>query len=68
MTPVVRYHWKVEVFNKPNWKEIFNSDAIGYYGTGDVYNPDIQVKVLDEEINKFELDIHLPALGAIILK
>jgi len=68
MTPVVRYHWKVEVFNKSNWKEIFNSDAIGYYGTGDVYNPDIQVKVLDEEINKFELEIHLPALGAVILK
>jgi len=68
MTPVVRYHWKVEVFNKPNWKEIFNSDAIAYYGTGDVYNPDIQVKLLDEEINKFELEIHLPALGAVILK
>jgi 1,4-alpha-glucan branching enzyme len=68
MTPVVRYHWKVEVFTKSNWKEIFNSDAVCYYGTGDVYNPDIQVKLLNEEIKKFELDIHLPALGAVILK
>jgi len=68
MTPVVRNNWKVYAKNKPHWKEIYNSDAKKYWGTGDVLNPDIQVKMVNKKERIFELNIHLPALGAIILK
>jgi 1,4-alpha-glucan branching enzyme len=68
MTPVVRNNWKVHVEGKTSWKEIYNSDNKKYWGTGDVLNPDIQFKILDKKEKIFELNIHLPALGAIILK
>jgi 1,4-alpha-glucan branching enzyme len=68
MTPVVRRDWKVYTYDKKAWKEIFNSDAKKYWGTGDVYNPDIAVKLVDKNSNQFEINVHLPALGAIVLK
>jgi 1,4-alpha-glucan branching enzyme len=68
MTPVVRNNWKVYAKNKPHWKEIYNSDAKKYWGTGEVLNPDIDIKMVDKKEEIFELDIHLPALGAVILK
>ncbi len=68
MTPVVRNKWKVHVDGKTSWKEIYNSDNKKYWGTGDVLNPDIQVKMVNKKERIFELNIHLPALGAIILK
>ena len=68
MTPVARHHWKVRVKGKNNWKEIFNSDEKKYWGTGDVFNPDIKYTVLDKKEQFLELDIHLPPLGAVVLK
>ncbi|HEV8081337.1 MAG TPA: 1,4-alpha-glucan branching protein GlgB [Chitinophagaceae bacterium] len=68
MTPVVRKNWKIYAKGKPHWKEIYNSDDKKYWGTGDVLNTDIQVKMVDKKEKIFELNIHLPALGAIILK
>ncbi len=59
---------KVYAKNKPHWKEIFNSDAKKYWGTGDVLNLDIQVEMVNKKERIFELNIHLPALGGIILK
>ena len=68
MTPVIRRDWKVYTYGKKAWKEIFNSDAKKYWGTGDVYNPDIAVKLVDKNSDQFEINVHLPALGAIVLK
>ncbi len=68
MTPVVRMNWKIQVRGKSEWKEIFNSDSKIYWGTGDVYNPDIKALVLDKKEPFLELNVHLPALGAIVLK
>ena len=68
MTPVVRNNWKVYARGKPHWKEIFNSDSREYYGTGDVLNPDIQVKMVNKKSRIFEINVHLPALGGVILK
>lgn len=68
MTPVVRLNWKVQIRGKDKWKEIFNSDKKKYWGTGDVYNPDIEIEVLDKKEDLVELTVHLPALGAIVLK
>ncbi len=68
MTPVVRRDWKIYAHDKKSWTEIFNSDAKKYWGTGDVFNPDPEVKLVDKNTNRFEINVHLPALGAIVLK
>ncbi len=68
LTPVVRRDWRVYTFGKKEWKEIFNSDLKKYWGTGDVYNPDIKVSSVDNTEDMYELTIHLPPLSAIVLK
>ena len=68
MTPVVRHNWKVYAKGKPHWKEIYNSDDQKFGGTGDVLNPSLEVKLVDKKERIFEINIHLPALGGVILK
>ena len=68
MTPVVRSDWKVYAHGKESWKEIFNSDDKKYWGTGDVFNPAPVVKLVDKNTLRYEINVHLPALGAVVLK
>jgi 1,4-alpha-glucan branching enzyme len=68
MTPVIRRDWKIYATGKPAWKEIFNSDSKKYWGTGDVFNPEVGTKLVDKKEKKYEITIHLPPLGAIVLK
>ena len=68
LTPVIRHDWKVYTYGKKQWREIFNSDAKQYWGTGDVYNPEILTVSLDKNDNMYEINVHLPPLGAIVLK
>ena len=68
MTPVVRPNWKLYTYGKKAWKEIFNSDDKKYWGTGDVYNPALVVVPVDKNPYLSEINIHLPALGAVVLK
>ncbi|HEY4288404.1 MAG TPA: 1,4-alpha-glucan branching protein GlgB [Puia sp.] len=67
-TPVVRRDWKVYARGKAQWKEIFNSDDKKYWGTGDTNNPDVPVKLVDESDDIYELTVHLPPLGAVVLR
>ena len=68
LTPVVRRDWKVYATGKKVWEEIFNSDAAKYWGTGDTYNPAIPVRLVDEGEDRYELTLHLPPLGSVVLK
>jgi 1,4-alpha-glucan branching enzyme len=68
LTPVVRHYWKIVTYGKSEWKEIFNSDDKKYWGTGDVYNPEIITTLVDKNEDLYEINVHLPPLGAIILK
>ena len=68
MTPVVRRDWKIKIAGKKQWKEIFNSDTLAYWGTGDVYNPDVKVKLVDKDAALYEINIHLPALAGVVLR
>jgi 1,4-alpha-glucan branching enzyme len=68
LTPVARHDFPVWVNGKGKWKEIFNSDSKHYWGTGDVFNPDIPATLVDKKQKRYELRLHLPALGAVILK
>jgi 1,4-alpha-glucan branching enzyme len=68
LTPVVRHHWKVYTHGKTAWKEIFNSDDKKYWGSGDVYNPEIITNLVDKNEDLYEIIVHLPPLGALVLK
>lgn len=68
LTPVVRHHWKIVTHGKSAWKEIFNSDDKKYWGSGDVYNPEIAVNPVDKNEDMYEINVHLPPLGALVLK
>jgi len=68
MTPTVRRDWKVYANGKSQWSEIFNSDLKKYWGTGNVYNPEIQTVLVDKNESRYEINVHLPPLGAIVLR
>jgi len=68
MTPEVRHDWKIQVHGKESWQEIFNSNDKKYWGTGDVFNPEILVTELDKNSALFEINVQLPPLGAIVLR
>jgi 1,4-alpha-glucan branching enzyme len=68
MTPVARHDWKIRLHGKKSWKEVFNSDLVEYHGTGDVFNPVIRQELIDRENGLLELTVHLPPLGAVLLK
>lgn len=67
MTPVVRKDWEIWVHGKGDWKEVFNSNATEFWGTGDVFNPSVNSELVDEPSVCYKLKVHLPALGAVIL-
>ncbi|MDP4264095.1 MAG: 1,4-alpha-glucan branching protein GlgB [Bacteroidota bacterium] len=68
MTPVVRLDWQIFLRGKTYEKEIFNTDAVKYWGTGNVYNPDIRSELVDEEQEIYRLTLNLPPLAGLILK
>jgi 1,4-alpha-glucan branching enzyme len=68
MTPAVRYDWEVYVREKSYTAEIFNSDMTIYWGTGNVFNPDIRSELVDKTQKIYRLRVNLPPLAGIILK
>jgi 1,4-alpha-glucan branching enzyme len=68
LTAVVRNDWAIYVNDKQFTKEIFNSDNRNYWGTGDVFNPDIRSELVNEEQKLYKLTLNLPPLGGIVLK
>jgi 1,4-alpha-glucan branching enzyme len=67
MTPVVRNDWRIRVHGKRKWQEVFNSDDHQFYGTGDVFNPQIRTEAVKGDRKAVDIIINLPPLGAIIL-
>jgi 1,4-alpha-glucan branching enzyme len=68
MTPVVRRDWKIQVAGKDAWTEIFNSDNEAYWGTGKVFNPQPECRLVDKKTKLYEINIHLPPLGAVLFR
>jgi len=67
MTPVPRHQFPIHVAGKKVWKEIFNSDAKKYGGTGDLTNTSIVLHPQDEKGEWSQVLLNLPALSAIVL-
>lgn len=68
MTTQVRNDWEIYVHGKAEWQEIFNSNSKEFWGTGDVYNPEIRIELVDEGTKAYKLTVNLPALGAVVLR
>lgn len=68
LTPEVRRNWKVYAKGKEAWKEIYNSDDKKYWGTGDVFNPEILTVLVDKKELLYEINVHLPPLGAVVIR
>ncbi|MGF7231915.1 1,4-alpha-glucan branching protein GlgB, partial [Arachidicoccus sp.] len=68
LTPEVRLSWKINVFGKAKWVEVFNSNNKEFWGTGDVNNTDIVINEIDKKAKYYSLEVNLPALSAIVLK
>jgi len=68
MTPIERYDWKIRVYGKTQWKQIFCSDEAKYWGTGKFSEQEIQIEELDKKTRHVEINLNLPALSAIILQ
>ena len=68
MTPMIRNNWTIYVHNKAEWKEIFNSDNKDFWGSGNVYNPNIHAELVDEASKCYKLHIHLPPLAGVVIR
>jgi len=68
VTPVVRMDWKIQAYGKSAWAEVFNSDSVDFHGTGNVFNPNPGVRVVDKKTGLYEINCHLPALAAVIFR
>ncbi|MEO8172605.1 MAG: 1,4-alpha-glucan branching protein GlgB [Sediminibacterium sp.] len=68
VTPVVRNDWEIYVHGKGKWAEVFNSDSKEFWGTGDVYNPEVNSELVDKPSKCYKIKVNLPALGAIVLR
>jgi 1,4-alpha-glucan branching enzyme len=68
LTPVPRKGYTIGMEKKGNWSEIFTSDALEFYGTGN-HNSDI---LIGEKItgyhHPYSIKANLPALSCIVLK
>jgi 1,4-alpha-glucan branching enzyme len=68
MTPVVRHDWIIEIAGKKKWKEIYNSDAAAFGGTGTVFNGEIKTKPLQDADTMTTINLNIPALSLIVLR
>ena len=68
MTPKERVNWKVNVPEQEIWVEIFNSDDVRYWGTGNYMNTVLLLPELVNNDDHYQLTLTLPPLAGIVLK
>jgi 1,4-alpha-glucan branching enzyme len=67
LNPVPKEGWGIEVTRRYS-KEIFNSDSVAFWGTGNYSNNELRCEPLNEEEFRYKVVVNLPPLGAILLK
>jgi 1,4-alpha-glucan branching enzyme len=68
LTPVVRTDWKLIVDGYKKWKQVFNSDDVSYWGTGNFSNTVTNIIVINSDNGACELTLQLPPLAAVVLR
>jgi 1,4-alpha-glucan branching enzyme len=70
VNPIPKEYWEIEV-GRPYRTEIFNSDSLAFWGTGNYMNTEVRCESIDEQEEKtdrYKLIVKLPPLGAVLLK
>jgi 1,4-alpha-glucan branching enzyme len=67
MTPLPKHQFPIHIQGKTIWKEVFNSDAKPFWGTGDFYNDILQGVETDNSSKWHTVYLELPPLAAIVL-
>lgn len=68
MTPVYRQNYKIGLPFKASWKEIFNSDATEYFGSGKLNTTAFVPEAASVNGREYSISINIAPLGAMILK
>ena len=67
-TPVVREQYRFGVPNSSNWLEVFNSDALKYWGSGMESRKLVEAEKTPFHGQKLSIELTLPSLTVIVLK
>jgi 1,4-alpha-glucan branching enzyme len=67
-TPEVRYHYRVGVPYRGQWKEIFNSDDAKYSGSGILNSGSLTTSPVKYHLRDYSISLTLPPLGISVLK
>ncbi|MFC5281932.1 1,4-alpha-glucan branching protein GlgB [Pedobacter alpinus] len=67
LTPVPRENYRFGVSGKGTWKEIFNSDALEYWGSG-ITNPDKPSEARGSHWKANSIEINIPPLAMVMFK
>lgn len=68
MTPIPHEHYTVGVFASENWKEVFNSDAPQYGGSGVCNTQVLKTHKVPYNGKENSLHLRLPPLAAVVLR
>ncbi|MES2455233.1 MAG: 1,4-alpha-glucan branching protein GlgB [Bacteroidota bacterium] len=68
LTPVYRENYRVGLPFKAKWKEIFNTDADEFYGSGKLNQGTLQPDAEECHGREYSLVLNVPPLAALILK
>ena len=60
--------WKMELKGKTTWKEIYNSNDIAYWGSGQLVNTPLTITAIDKKKKVYEINMAIPALSAVIFQ
>ena len=67
-TPVVRHDYRVGVFEKCRYQEIFNSDDVNYWGSGVKNNGFMEAEEQEWNMKPYSIRVTLPPLSTIVIK
>jgi 1,4-alpha-glucan branching enzyme len=68
MTPVYRENYRIGLPFKAKWKEIFNSDAEEFFGSGKLNTAVFKPDNISANNREYSIGINIAPLGAMILK
>ncbi|QNK62976.1 1,4-alpha-glucan branching protein GlgB [Pedobacter sp. PAMC26386] len=68
MTPVYRQNYKIGLPFKASWKEIFNSDATEFFGSGKLNATVFLPEAIKANGRDYSIAINIAPLGAMVLK
>lgn len=67
LTPVSRLNYRFGVTRSGNWKEIFNSDDLQYWGSG-LKNANQESEAISSHWKANSIEVNIPPLGMVVFK